>query len=141
MLLHYKGQQINKCMSKDIIAAYSQYHIVYINTLSGQNIKLLDIRTSTCTLDTQIFSKDSRNSWFYLSLSSIKFDGRGSVYIRRNLHPSRVDIRGAWNQWYSVEHLKQRIQAEISSVSPKLLKHIRKSLNFHFQTYFECNAQ
>lgn len=101
MLLHYKGQQINKCMSKDTIAVYSQYHIVYIAALSGQNIKLFDIRTRTCSVDTQIFSKDSRNSSFYLSLSSIQFAGPGSVYIRRNLHPSPADTRGVsdimWN--------------------------------------------
>jgi hypothetical protein len=38
-----------------------------------------------------------------------------------------------------MEYLKQWIQAEISSNSPTLLKHIHNSLNFHFQTYFECN--
>jgi hypothetical protein len=43
------------------------------------------------------------------------------------------DIRKVGNQLYNVEYSKQRIQVEITSISPAMLKNISRNVDFQLK--------
>jgi hypothetical protein len=77
------------------------------------------------------------NSFCY---TSIKYHEH--VFENHNSGVYKVqNARKVGNQYYNLEYLKQRIQAESASISRAMLKNIRNSVNFRLKMCFDFHRQ